>query len=240
MKSFLNFFLLLVLSTFLACENQVTCPDNSQNIEGVCVCDEGYSGSLCEKQDLCVINEVICKNGGECNEGDCHCPYGFVGDSCSIFDNKTIQGTYKVLGFETWPDTVKYKLQGFVIVSPDRSLGYGDTNEYTLGKKLDDYRLGYSTSSEDYTEFTAVDFDKITVRIQMTIREKYQGMTWDVHTLNGNCTFHNDTIQMEGKIWMTRFAAVSRGGPKPQYSTSNNLIMKAVRISEDSDIGMID
>lgn len=49
----------------IACENGGTC------VEGSCECPDGFSGELCEIQDLCF--GVVCEFDGVCEEGECVC-----------------------------------------------------------------------------------------------------------------------------------------------------------------------
>jgi len=68
------------------CDN-VICANGGQDVvqgeECVCECLPGFSGTLCEKDDLCAT--VNCENNGECNaDGKCDCPPNYGGDNCEI------------------------------------------------------------------------------------------------------------------------------------------------------------
>ena len=68
------------------CENDGTCE------EGECVCPEGFSGSTCQTEDLCITQDVTCENGGECLDGTCNCTPTYYGESCEILCK---YGTYE-------------------------------------------------------------------------------------------------------------------------------------------------
>lgn len=55
-------------------------------IEGKCDCLDGFSGNLCEKEDLCITSKVTCQNGGICADGSCECLEGFTGNNCEKTD----------------------------------------------------------------------------------------------------------------------------------------------------------
>lgn len=68
------------------CENDGTCE------EGTCECPEGFSGSTCQVEDLCLTQEVECKNDGECLDGSCNCRGGYYGETCEVL---CLYGTYE-------------------------------------------------------------------------------------------------------------------------------------------------
>lgn len=70
----------------VVCENGGTCED------GLCQCLNGFSGTNCEIEDLCITNDVTCNNDGECVDGECDCTKNYYGDSC---DDYCVNGTYK-------------------------------------------------------------------------------------------------------------------------------------------------
>jgi len=79
-----------ILSTLDPCSN-VTCQNGGTCNDGVCECPEGYSGTNCETEDLCITNPIACQNGGTCNEGVCDCPEGYIGENCEGFDPSQVQ-----------------------------------------------------------------------------------------------------------------------------------------------------
>lgn len=54
------------------------CSGQGQCTGGVCVCNAGWQG------DLCNTATCKCENGGQCKVGGCECPDGFTGDNCEI------------------------------------------------------------------------------------------------------------------------------------------------------------
>lgn len=76
------------------CEN-VTCVNGSTVTVGdlcTCECDNGFSGSDCTIEDLCITQNTTCLNGGTCLDGDCTCAAGYEGDSCSIVSRDKFLG----------------------------------------------------------------------------------------------------------------------------------------------------
>lgn len=102
MKHFFQYTLLLSLSllglfNLASCGDENLCAIETCNTgtldEESCTCDcpDGFSGSSCEVEDLCVTQNVSCENGGTCVDGTCDCPDGFLGDNCEEFDLSDIQ-----------------------------------------------------------------------------------------------------------------------------------------------------
>jgi hypothetical protein len=63
------------------------CPENSECIEGFCVCDFGYyeDGGLCLKAYCDNVNNCTSPANGQCRSpDDCLCNPGFVGSDCSM------------------------------------------------------------------------------------------------------------------------------------------------------------
>ncbi|XP_060582984.1 fibropellin-1-like, partial [Ruditapes philippinarum] len=65
--------------------NEGTCQNTNGNLDSVCSCKPGYTGSLCQHSiDDCINNQ--CLNEAECIDGDqtytCKCKDGFDGDRC--------------------------------------------------------------------------------------------------------------------------------------------------------------
>ncbi len=60
------------------CQNGAICSS------GACQCPTGYSGELCQIDDLCVSQ--VCLNGSTCERGVCQCPPGYSGVQCEILD----------------------------------------------------------------------------------------------------------------------------------------------------------
>lgn len=61
------------------------CKHNGKCVNGACHCRAGFSGRLCQREDIeCKKNS--CLNGGYCNDNvgnyTCDCPSGFVGSRC--------------------------------------------------------------------------------------------------------------------------------------------------------------
>ena len=87
---FLLFSFLLIQSCSNECEN-VVCLNGGVCIEGICSCPDGFSGTNCETEDLCITSGILCQNNGNCSNGLCDCPDGFTGDHCEFFDSLFVQ-----------------------------------------------------------------------------------------------------------------------------------------------------
>lgn len=72
----------------VVCENEGTCD------EGVCTCLDGFSGTNCEIEDLCVTQAITCDNGGTCLDGTCDCTAGYEGTNCETEMRTKFVGTY--------------------------------------------------------------------------------------------------------------------------------------------------
>lgn len=72
----------------IVCENAGTCD------EGVCTCLDGFSGTNCEIEDLCITQDVTCNNGGTCLDGTCTCTTGYEGTDCSTLVRAKYLGNF--------------------------------------------------------------------------------------------------------------------------------------------------
>ena len=106
---------------FVSCDacRKVECENGGTCVEGICDCPEGYSGTTCNVEDLCVTQNVVCENGHNCitgtcdckqpyygelcadyclygtyNNGDCDCNEGISGENCDVFSRDKFIGTY--------------------------------------------------------------------------------------------------------------------------------------------------
>ncbi|XP_052810253.1 uncharacterized protein LOC128238399 isoform X3 [Mya arenaria] len=73
------------------CENQGTCSVNPESSRNECLCLEGFSGSACETEDLCVTqpcpsNARGCVTSGEPLQRSCICAVGYKGNNCDLND----------------------------------------------------------------------------------------------------------------------------------------------------------
>lgn len=112
MKSFKLFSLLLVTGLLFvltqSCEeaenllndpcDDITCQNGGTCDSGTCDCPDGFSGTNCEIEDLCITNPIVCENGGTANADctACDCAAGFSGDNCETHCSENLIGTYKV------------------------------------------------------------------------------------------------------------------------------------------------
>ena len=88
--------LLLVLCSAFAlvsCDDcrKIECNNGGTCSEGICACPEGFSGTYCDAEDLCITQEVECLNDGECLGGECDCKTFYYGESCADY---CVYGTY--------------------------------------------------------------------------------------------------------------------------------------------------
>ncbi|GAB4384357.1 MAG: hypothetical protein Kow0075_16390 [Salibacteraceae bacterium] len=68
----------------MECLNGAECED------GTCICPDGFSGTNCEIEDLCITQNPDCKHG-DCVEGECDCHTNYYGEKCA---DKCVNGTY--------------------------------------------------------------------------------------------------------------------------------------------------
>lgn len=59
---------------------EVDCGSHGICYSGVCRCEEGWTGTLCE-QKAC---HPLCSKNGVCKEGKCECDQGWTGEHCNI------------------------------------------------------------------------------------------------------------------------------------------------------------
>ena len=59
--------------------DDVHCGSYGRCDAGLCVCDEGHSGSSCE---IGPCSNIDCSNHGRCSEGICSCDTGYDGYNC--------------------------------------------------------------------------------------------------------------------------------------------------------------
>jgi hypothetical protein len=59
---------------------QAACSGHGLCFQGVCTCDFGHGGALCEYDDCAA---VICENGGACHSGNCICASTWAGPTCA-------------------------------------------------------------------------------------------------------------------------------------------------------------
>ena len=81
----------IVLTSCDECRN-VECENDGTCVEGTCECPEGFSGSTCQTEDLCLTQEIQCNNDGECLDGLCNCRGGYYGETCEVL---CLYGTYE-------------------------------------------------------------------------------------------------------------------------------------------------
>lgn len=79
------------------CEN-ITCENGGTCDEGICDCPDGFSGTNCEIEDLCITNPIECQNGGTANSDctACDCPEGTSGLNCETVWRDALIGSYDV------------------------------------------------------------------------------------------------------------------------------------------------
>lgn len=70
--------MLVFLSQTEVCE--VDCGGNGVCFGGVCRCEEGWTGTVCD-QKAC---HPLCSKNGVCKEGKCECDQGWTGEHCNI------------------------------------------------------------------------------------------------------------------------------------------------------------
>ncbi|MEZ4722303.1 MAG: calcium-binding EGF-like domain-containing protein [Flavobacteriales bacterium] len=89
MKKLLFLIAAIVSLSLTACDEckDISCMNGGTCEEGVCDCPNGYSGELCEDEDLCITNNVTCVNG-QCNNGVCECDQWYEGENC---DDRVIE-----------------------------------------------------------------------------------------------------------------------------------------------------
>lgn len=92
-------YICFAVSFFAACGDDpidpcagVDCGDNGTCVEGICVCEDGYSGVSCEFFDPCF--SVDCGNNGTCLGGSCDCEVGYYGDHCELLIQDRFVGTW--------------------------------------------------------------------------------------------------------------------------------------------------
>uniref|UniRef100_H3CII2 Teneurin transmembrane protein 3 n=1 Tax=Tetraodon nigroviridis TaxID=99883 RepID=H3CII2_TETNG len=66
---------------------EVDCGSHGICYSGVCRCEEGWTGTLCE-QKAC---HPLCSKNGVCKEGKCECDQGWTGEHCNIAHSPDIR-----------------------------------------------------------------------------------------------------------------------------------------------------
>jgi len=145
MKNLVYFFL-VVSVTMGSCKKEtqqqdpcdgIICLNGGICVNGVCVCDTGYSGTQCEIYDACY--NVQCGAHGHCVNGICQCDPGWTAAGCSseVVPIYSFIGTYHMVGY---------------------SAGYGQTSQQTVlidtvlvATKLNDLTLNFHLGSLVYT-----------------------------------------------------------------------------------------
>lgn len=84
MKNLIILFLLGSALLTIGCGEKcddINCGINGTCIDGVCNCNEGYSGATCE---IHVCDNINCNDNGTCVDGSCNCDPGYSGVNCEI------------------------------------------------------------------------------------------------------------------------------------------------------------
>lgn len=92
----LIFFALIYSCAKDPCES-VVCNNGKALQDGYecfCLCDKGWFGENCDREDPCQTKSINCFNGGTCLNGACLCDVGFAGDSCEIILRDYFIGNY--------------------------------------------------------------------------------------------------------------------------------------------------
>ena len=80
----------LVFTSCDDCRN-VECENGGVCEEGICDCPDGFSGELCEIEDLCITEDIDCGAYGNCEGGECICDRSYYGETC---DDYCLEGAY--------------------------------------------------------------------------------------------------------------------------------------------------
>lgn len=86
-------FLFSSVFTLISCDEcrKIECNNGGICAEGICDCPDGFSGTNCDTEDLCITQTVECLNDGECFDGACKCKTFYYGESCADY---CVYGTY--------------------------------------------------------------------------------------------------------------------------------------------------
>lgn len=89
---------LFAIVNLQSCVNEcfgIVCENGGVCVTGECDCPDGFSGTNCETENLCITQNPNCQNGGECVDGTCECPLGYEGDDCSVESRTKFIGSYQ-------------------------------------------------------------------------------------------------------------------------------------------------
>jgi len=66
--------------------DDVTCTEHAYCESGMCVCEDGWSGSDCDVEDRCFTGTLNCGSHGDCVDNACVCDDGWQGELCDEQD----------------------------------------------------------------------------------------------------------------------------------------------------------
>lgn len=122
----------------IICNNGIPLQDG---YECFCLCDRGWFGDNCDREDPCQTQTINCYNGGTCLNGSCVCDVGFSGDTCEIEDRKYFEGSYTadLKCPPAAPQTINFSITAPDSLSATDIILFNITNQsYLIEGRIDD------------------------------------------------------------------------------------------------------
>ncbi|MEX0811515.1 MAG: calcium-binding EGF-like domain-containing protein [Chitinophagales bacterium] len=178
-SKYITYFSVLFLLFFSACKEEpcedVICANGiplQDGYECICLCDRGWFGDNCDREDPCQTQTINCYNGGTCVNGNCLCDVGFEGDTCEILVRDYFIGNYSA-ALECPPDVQNIN---FSIQAPDSLVN--DATELVIFNLTNQaYLFDGRVNEQGIVLIPQQSIQSGTVIIDGTIRKTIEGFT---------------------------------------------------------------
>ncbi|GAM24266.1 hypothetical protein SAMD00019534_074410 [Acytostelium subglobosum LB1] len=184
--------------TFTACQAG-KCNNGTCNVDGLCECFPGYTGTTCSKQ-LCSGNPM-CSGHGTCSAlAMCVCDEGFTGWSCASPSNYTMRSEIEFDSVRPWCNYSIYGnlKNGSILEHPEEELKFSIKffsviEVDSTGQYVRDEEFGNMTTEGSATDFTmsGTMTDGAKVLMTMNISSSYNIVKY----MNESVSMHNNTVK---------------------------------------------